>query len=149
VIAAGGIWDRADIDRALSLGASGVQIGTRFITTHECDADVRYKEFHCSATSEGVVIVPSPVGLPGRALRNPFVEEVLSTGTPNPKEQCFVNCLKHCKFRETRETYCILRALDRASQGDVETGLIFSGSNAGRAEQIRPVADVMAELTTT
>ncbi|MEM9448861.1 MAG: nitronate monooxygenase family protein [Cyanobacteria bacterium P01_E01_bin.6] len=149
VIAAGGIWDRADIDCVLSLGASGVQMGTRFITTHECDADVRYKEFHCSATSEDVVIVPSPVGLPGRALRNSFVEEVLSTGTPNPKEQCFVNCLKHCKFRETRETYCILRALDRASQGDVETGLIFSGSNAGRAEQIRPVADVIAELTTT
>ncbi|MDA0266755.1 MAG: nitronate monooxygenase family protein [Cyanobacteria bacterium] len=149
VIAAGGIWNRADIDCALALGASGVQIGTRFITTDECDADRRYKDFHVQAKPEDVVIVPSPVGLPGRALQNAFVHQVLASGTPNPKETCFANCLQVCKFRETRETYCILRALDRASQGDVETGLVFAGSNAGRANKILPVAALMAELTAT
>lgn len=146
VIAAGGIWDRADIDRALSWGASGVQMGTRFVTTDECDADRRYKEFHCHASPEDVVTVPSPVGLPGRALRNPFVNKVLSEGTPNPNGQCFVNCLKDCKFRDRHETYCILRALDRAARGDVETGLVFAGRNAGRAITIQPVADLMTEL---
>ncbi|MEB3213772.1 MAG: nitronate monooxygenase family protein [Leptolyngbyaceae bacterium] len=146
VIAAGGIWDRADIDRALAWGASGVQMGSRFVTTEECDADRRYKEFHRQATPEDVVIVPSPVGLPGRALLNPFVNTLLAVGTPNPKGQCFVNCLKECKFRDRHETYCILRALDRAAKGDVETGLVFAGDNAGRATTIRPVADLMAEL---
>ncbi|MBE9136437.1 nitronate monooxygenase [Nodosilinea sp. LEGE 07088] len=147
LIAAGGIWDRADIDRAIALGASGVQIGTRFITTEECDADRRYKDFHLQATSEDVVIVSSPVGLPGRALRNPFVEKVAAGALSNFQEPCLVNCLKVCKFRDSRDTYCILRALDRAAQGDVETGLIFAGSHAGRAEKILPVAELMAELT--
>ncbi|MFE4105394.1 NAD(P)H-dependent flavin oxidoreductase [Almyronema epifaneia] len=147
VIAAGGIWDRSDIERALALGASGVQIGTRFITTDECDADIRYKEFHLQAEPEDVVLVPSPVGLPGRALRNAFADTVLSTGTPNPKGLCLANCLQVCKFRDRRETYCILKALDRAARGEVETGLVFAGSNAGRAEKIVSVAELMAELT--
>ena len=147
LIAAGGIWDRADIDRAISLGASGVQIGTRFITTEECDVDRRYKEFHLQAKPEDVVVVSSPVGLPGRALKNPFVEQVLA-GTPSKsQEPCLVNCLKVCKFRDSRDTYCILRALDRAAYGDVETGLVFAGRDAGRAEKILPVAELMAELT--
>ena len=94
LIAAGGIWDRADIDRMLALGASGVQIGTRFITTEECDADRRYKEFHLNAQSEDVVVVSSPVGLPGRALKNPFDAKVLAETTQNPEEHSFVNCIK-------------------------------------------------------
>ncbi|NER81723.1 MAG: nitronate monooxygenase [Leptolyngbya sp. SIO1D8] len=147
VISAGGAWNRADIDHALALGANGVQMGTRFITTSECDADRRYKTFHLNAKPEDVVIVPSPVGFPGRALRNPFVEKVLAEGTANPKANCLANCLQTCKFRDTKATYCILRALDRASRGDVETGLIFSGSNAGRAQHIMPVAELMTELT--
>lgn len=147
LIAAGGIWDRADIDRAIALGARGVQIGTRFITTEECDADRRYKDFHLQANPDDVVIVSSPVGLPGRALRNPFVEQVLAGARSNAQEACLVNCLKVCQFRDSRDTYCILRALDRAAQGDVETGLIFAGSHAGRAEKILPVVELMAELT--
>lgn len=145
VIAAGGIWDRADIDRALALGASGVQIGTRFVTTEECDAAPAYKEFHRQAQPEDVRIVPSPVGLPGRALNNPFVEKAIA-GTIESKAPCLANCLQQCKFRDSRESYCILRALDRASRGDVETGLVFAGKNAGRAERIQPVAALMAEL---
>lgn len=144
IIAAGGVWDRADIDRMLALGASGVQIGTRFITTEECDAHDRYKAFHLKAQPEDVILVPSPVGLPGRALKNPFVEKVLNH-TLDIKTRC-VNCLHRCKYRDSKETYCILTALDRAAKGDVETGLIFGGTNAGRSDRLRSVKSLMTEL---
>ncbi|RZM79592.1 NAD(P)H-dependent flavin oxidoreductase [Leptolyngbya iicbica] len=144
VIAAGGIWDRADIDRMLALGASGVQLGTRFITTEECDADDRYKTYHLQARAEDVMLVPSPVGLPGRAIRNPFIEKVMA-GESLPKTRC-VNCLVRCKYRDQKETYCILHALNRAANGDVENGLIFAGSNAGKSDRLRSVADLMQEL---
>ncbi len=146
VIAAGGVCDRPSLLHALSLGASGVQIGTRFIPTDECDADRRYKEFHLKADPANIVLVPSPVGLPGRALRNAFVDRVNAGEVPGAKDQCFANCLQVCKFRDRRETYCILRALDRACRGDVENGLVFSGSHVGGIDHIQPVAEVMAEL---
>lgn len=145
VIAAGGVWDHADIHRMLALGASGVQIGTRFITTYECDADPRYKEFHLQARPEDVVLVESPVGMPGRALRNAFVERA-ATQSFQPTGDC-LNCLQVCKFRDRQESFCILKALNRAAQGDVEQGLVFSGSNAGRVQQLVHVTDLMAELT--
>ena len=145
VIAAGGIWDRYDIDCVMALGAKGVQIGTRFITTDECDADLHYKEFHLNASSEDVQIVPSPVGMPGRALHNQFVEKVLQD-SPDLDKKCLANCLQVCRCRDTQETYCIVRALDRAARGNVEEGLIFAGTNAGRAEKIVPVKELMAEL---
>ncbi|AFZ50766.1 NAD(P)H-dependent flavin oxidoreductase [Dactylococcopsis salina] len=145
VIAAGGIWDRSDIDRALSLGASGVQMGTRFITTNECDAHIKYKEFHRDAKPEDVVIVPSPVGLPGRALKNSFAEKAINHVSDLDK-RCFGSCLQVCSCRDRAENYCIARALDRAARGDIENGLIFAGSNAGRANQITSVAELMKEL---
>ncbi|MFP4134012.1 MAG: NAD(P)H-dependent flavin oxidoreductase [Halothece sp.] len=145
IIAAGGIWNRADINQALALGASGVQMGTRFITTDECDADQNYKEFHRDANPEDVVIVPSPVGLPGRALRNPFAEKAIAHSRDLDR-RCFGSCLVYCSCRDRGEQYCIARALHKAAQGDVENGLIFAGSNAGRAKEIVPVADLMAEL---
>lgn len=145
VIAAGGVWDRADLEAMLALGARGVQLGTRFITTHECDAAPAYKEFHRQASPEDVVLVPSPVGLPGRALRNPFAEKAIQ-GVLRPQGGCF-NCLHSCKWRDSRETYCILQALDRASRGDVVNGLIFAGANAGRAREMQSVAAIMQELT--
>lgn len=147
VIAAGGVWDRADIDRMLALGASGVQIGTRFITTHECDADRRYKEFHLHAKPEDVVIVSSPVGLPGRALRNAFVEKAIA-GAPDVERRCLLNCLHACKCRDEQQYFCIIQVLDKAARGDIENGLVFSGSNAGRADRILSVAELMAELVT-
>ncbi len=147
VIAAGGVCDRSDIDRVLALGARGVQIGTRFITTDECDADIRYKEFHLNASPEDVKIVPSPVGMPGRALGNPFVDKVLQD-SPDIDKKCLANCMQVCRCRDTKETYCIVRALDRAARGNVEEGLIFAGTNAGRAEKIVPVKELMAELVT-
>lgn len=148
VVAAGGIWDRTDIDRAFAMGANGVQIGTRFITTHECDADLRYKEFHLHAKASDVRLVPSPVGLPGRALLNPFAEKIIA-GYPHSEGPCLADCLKSCKFRDRRESYCILRALDRAARGDIENGLIFAGTNAGRSERMISVAELMRELTTS
>jgi nitronate monooxygenase len=145
VIAAGGIWERQDIDRMLALGASGVQIGTRFITTNECDADVRYKQFHLKARPQDVMTFLSPVGLPGRALRNSFAERV--TYEPDTLEKrCIANCLQGCRCRDSKEGFCILQALDRAARGDVDNGLIFAGSNAGRATEILPVTAVMAKL---
>ncbi|HEY9625507.1 MAG TPA: nitronate monooxygenase family protein, partial [Crinalium sp.] len=148
VIAAGGVWDRDDIDRVLALGASGVQIGTRFITTHECDANIRYKEFHLHAKPEDVMIVPSPVGLPGRALRNAFVDKVIADSSDIEK-RCLLNCLHACKCRDEQQYFCIVQALDKAARGDIENGLVFSGSNAGRAERMMSVADLMAELVTS
>jgi nitronate monooxygenase len=145
VIAAGGVWNRGDIEQMLALGASGVQIGTRFITTDECDADLRYKEFHLNATSEDVVIVPSPVGMPGRALKNNFAQKAIANSVDLDK-RCIANCLSVCKCRDNRENYCIMRALDKAARGDIENGLVFAGSNAGRAERMMSVAVLMQEL---
>ncbi|MBD2461857.1 nitronate monooxygenase [Oscillatoria sp. FACHB-1407] len=147
VIAAGGIWDRSDIDRALALGASGVQLGTRFIMTHECDADIRYKEFHLHAKPEDVVIVPSPVGMPGRALRNAFAEKAIAN-SPDLERRCLASCLHACKCRDNQQNFCIVQALDKAARGDIEGGLIFSGSNAGRADRIVSVGELMTELVT-
>jgi nitronate monooxygenase len=145
LIATGGIWDRSDIDQMLALGASGVQIGTRFITTVECDADIRYKEFHLNARPEDVVIVPSPVGKPGRAIRNVFSERAIA-GSSELEKRCVANCLQFCLCRDARETYCLLQALANASSGNLEHGLIFSGDKVGRAGRIIPVAELMAEL---
>lgn len=145
LIATGGIWDQADVERMLALGASGVQVGTRFITTEECDADRRYKDFHLQSRPEDVVIVPSPVGKPARALRNAFAETAIA-GSPNLKRRCIANCLESCLCRDQRQTYCMLQALSNAASGDIENGLIFSGASVGRAEQILPVAEVMADL---
>jgi nitronate monooxygenase len=145
IIAAGGIWSRSDIDRVLALGAKGVQIGTRFITTDECDADRRYKEFHLQASPEDVIIAPSPVGMPGRVIRNSFAEKAIACA-PDLEQRCIANCLESCKCRDRQETYCIIQALDKAARGDVENGLVFAGSNAGRAQKIMPVAELMQEL---
>ncbi|HEY9647519.1 MAG TPA: nitronate monooxygenase family protein [Chroococcidiopsis sp.] len=146
LIAAGGIWDRHDVARMLSVGANGVQVGTRFITTEECDADRRYKEAHLQARPEDVVLVPSPVGKPARALRNGFADQAIAASLP-AQQRCVANCLEHCLCRDNRQTYCILQALAKASAGDVANGLIFSGANVGRADKILPVAAVIAELT--
>lgn len=103
------------------------------------------KEFHLNASPEDVEIVPSPVGLPGRVLHNPFVEKVLQD-SPDIDKRCLANCLQVCRCRDTKETYCIVQALDRAARGNVEEGLIFAGTNAGRSDKILPVKELMAEL---
>lgn len=147
LIISGGIWEREDIDRAIAMGADGVQIGTRFITTEECDADRRYKEFYLQADPQNVVTVPSPAGKPGRALRNEFAQQAI-INAPTLERRCIANCLSTCLCRDTGKTYCLIQALSKAAQGDVEQGLIFSSGNVKPVEDIISVAELMTTLTT-
>ena len=141
VVVAGGIFDRSDIDHVLSLGADGVQIASRFVATEECDADERYKQAYIDAREEDIQIVQSPVGMPGRAVRNHFVETVEAGRIPVKK--CY-HCLEKCNPGQV--PYCITNALIQAVNGDVENGLIFCGSNTGRIREITTVSALMREL---
>ncbi|WP_242049164.1 nitronate monooxygenase family protein [Aulosira sp. FACHB-615] len=145
LIVTGGISDRHDIDQMLAIGADGVQMGTRFITTIECDANQRYKERHLQANLADIVTVPSPVGKPSRALRNAFAEEIIVDSSQ--KRSCIANCLDTCLFRDKGKTYCLLNALAQAARGDVEHGLIFSGANVSHPGRMMSVAELMADLT--
>jgi len=147
LIVAGGIGDRTDIDKMLAIGADGVQIGTRFITTEECDAHRRYKDYHLQASAADIVTVPSPVGKPSRALRNSFAEQAMTHSSTTLERRCIANCLETCLYRDTGKTYCLLQALSKAALGDVEHGLIFSGANVGYTDRIMSVTELMAELT--
>ena len=144
VIAAGGIWNREDIDRAFEWGAKGVQMGTRFATTAEGDASLRFKQAYIDAKEEDVVLIHSPAGLPGRAIKNPFVAKYLEGEVES--YPCFANCLTHCRYRNTRETFCIAMALVDAFNGKWETGLFFCGSNVVKAHRIETVAEIINEL---
>ena len=144
VIAAGGIWDRADLERVFALGAKGVQMGTRFACTVEGDASDRFKQAYIDAKEEDVVLIHSPAGLPGRAIKNPFVAKYLEGEVES--KPCFANCLTHCRYRKTRETFCIAAALVDAQVGNWETGLFFCGSNVVRANKVERVKDIITEL---
>jgi nitronate monooxygenase len=144
VIAAGGIWDREDVARVFGLGARGVQMGTRFVCTFECDAPDAFKQMYLDATDKDIKLVLSPVGLPGRVIRNEFSEK-LADGPPKG-DRCTINCLKHCSLRSEKVGFCIARALTVAHKGDVVDGLIFSGSNAVKCKEIVHVKDVIDDL---
>jgi NAD(P)H-dependent flavin oxidoreductase YrpB (nitropropane dioxygenase family) len=146
LIVTGGIWDRTDIDRTLALGADGVQMGTRFITTKECEGERRYKEFHLQAESKNLVTLPSPAGKPVRAMENLFTQKVLAN-SPTIEKRCLANCLESCLCRDNGKTYCLLQALSLAAQGDIEQGLIFSGGAVKPVEEILSVAELMEVLT--
>ncbi len=141
VITAGGIFDHKDVLHQFALGAEGVQAATRFVTTEECDADIAYKEAYINAKEEDIVIVKSPVGMPGRAIKNKFLERV-SQG-PLKVERCF-QCLEHCNPATT--PYCITKALINAAEGRIDEALLFCGSNAYRCEKMETVPEVMAAL---
>lgn len=141
VIVAGGIFNHDDICHAISLGASGVQIASRFVATDECDADIKYKQAYVNAKSDDITIIDSPVGMPGRALRNKFVQYIENNKIPVKK--CF-NCLAKCNPAEV--PYCITKALTDAVRGDTENGLVFAGANTGRIDKIVPVHDLIEEL---
>ena len=144
LIAAGGIYDRRDLEHCLYLGAAGVQMGTRFVTTEECDAAEAYKQEYLRAQKEDIVIVKSPVGMPGRALNTPLVQ-ALAEGKRFPPKHC-ARCLKTCD--PAAVPYCITHALIEAVKGNVEEGLFFCGENVGRLDRMRTVCELMDELVT-
>ncbi len=141
VVVAGGVFDGYDIAKYLKLGASGVQMATRFVATQECDASQAFKDAYLNCSKDDIQIVKSPVGMPGRAIRNPFVKKTL---TEREKITFCYNCLTPCNPAVT--PYCISKALINAVKGDVDEGLIFCGENASRLTKMTNVKDLMAEL---
>jgi nitronate monooxygenase len=142
LIAGGGIFSGADMHRALELGAAGVQMGTRFVATEECDADPAFKQAYVHATAEDIGLIHSPVGMPGRAIRNAFITD--AEAGQRPKFRCAWQCLASCKADDAN--YCISIALNNARRGNLRQGFVFAGSNAYRVTAIVPVAELMAEL---
>lgn len=142
VAVAGGIENTEDVRHAFSLGADAVQVATRFVTTEECDADIRYKEAYLKAGPKDIVIVKSPVGMPGRAINNTFMQRV-NRGEQIPHTPCH-GCLRKCRPSEI--PYCITDALIHAAKGETEEALLFCGANAWRAEKIETVHETIQSL---
>ncbi|HQF33612.1 MAG TPA: nitronate monooxygenase family protein [Petrotogaceae bacterium] len=142
LIAAGGVFDHNDVKAMLKLGADGVQAGTVFIATHECDADDRFKNAVVNADKEDIIIIDSPVGMPGRAVRNKFLEDV-GKGIKKPVN-CAYRCIKTCNMKDA--PYCIARALSNAARGDMENGFAFIGQEGFRVNQISTVKEVIERL---
>ena len=142
VIAAGGIYTGEDIYKFMQLGVQGVQMATRFVATHECDASIKFKETYIKCKNEDLTIIDSPVGLPGRAIRNKFLEEV-SIGVRKPFK-CPWKCLMTCNFKKA--PYCIALALTNAQQGKLKDGFAFAGANAHRVDKIISVKELIATL---
>jgi len=142
VIAAGGVYTGSDIKRFLDLGASGVQMGTRFVATHECDADDRFKQSYIQAKQEDVTIISSPVGMPGRALSNNFIA-ASREGLKKPFK-CVFHCVHTCQQEKT--PYCIAQALINAMRGNLEKGFAFCGSNVFRIDKIISVRELIDSL---
>lgn len=141
VVVAGGVYERADMEHYIQAGADGVQVATRFVTTYECDAAEEYKQAYIHAKKEDIVIVKSPVGMPGRAILNPFMKKAKQGQIPHGK--CHL-CISTCKPDKT--PYCITEALVNAAVGNVDEALLFCGSNAYRAKGLEHVKDIMDEF---
>jgi len=142
VIAGGGVYTGEDIHDVLKLGASAVQMGTRFVATDECDADEKFKQTYVDATPEQIGIIKSPVGMPGRAIRNEYI--LASEAGERPSFKCAWKCLSSCKA--DRANYCISIALNNARRGKTSQGFVFAGANAHRITEIVPVASLVGEL---
>ncbi len=146
VIAAGGIWDKDDIDRFLKIGCAGVQMGTRFIGTFECDADSNFKEVILNANESDIKLFKSPVGLPARGVKT-NLQTIIENHTA-PKVACISNCVAPCnRGKEAKAVgYCIADRLSAAYMGDKETGLFFTGSNGYRLKKLISVKELMQKL---
>ena len=143
VIAAGGIYTGSDIYNIMkTTGASGVQMGTRFVTTDECDASDTFKQAYITAKAKDIEIINSPVGMPGRAIVNNFIKKI-RLGEKHPL-RCPFQCIKTCDVSSS--PYCIISALFSAFKGNLESGFAFAGSNAYRATKITSVKEVFREL---
>ncbi|RUM92594.1 MAG: nitronate monooxygenase [Thermodesulfatator sp.] len=142
VIAAGGIYTGHDIYRFIKMGAAGVQMGTRFVATHECDASDGFKQAYLKATKDDVLIIKSPVGMPGRALKGPFLDK-MARGEKHPKK-CAYKCIRTCRYPDT--PYSISMALVNAQRGNLNAGFVFCGENVWRVDKIVAVEDLIQEL---
>ncbi len=142
IIAGGGVYSGEDMKRILDLGASAVQIGTRFVTTDECDASLAFKNSYLKANESDIEIIKSPVGLPGRAIFSKFLERVRD-GLERPKK-CPFHCIRTCDY--TKSPYCIIVALYNAFKGNFNKGYAFCGSNAFKADKIISVKETIRIL---
>ncbi len=138
VVAAGGVLHGQDVVDMIKMGANGVQMGSRFASSKEANSAPMLKEYYLKSKPEDIVVIHSPVGLPGRAVRNPFAERIMNGNVPPTRCD---NCLKACKHN-----FCIIRSLIRAQQGDVDTGLVFTGEYISRIRKILSVKDIFRQL---
>jgi nitronate monooxygenase len=142
VIPGGGIYTGADIRKFLDMGASGVQMATRFVTTEECDSSLAFKQAYIDAKEEDIAIIKSPVGLPGRVIRNQFIKD-MEMGKRRPFK-CPYHCIRTCDY--LRSPFCIALALINAQRGRLKSGFAFAGTNAYRATKIVSVKELMDEI---
>jgi nitronate monooxygenase len=147
IIAAGGIWDKNDIDKFMEMGCSGVQMATRFIGTHECDADPIFKKVLLDAKEDDIKLMKSPVGLPARGVQTKLQTSLVEGNAP--KVACISNCVAPCNRGVEAKAvgYCIADRLGAAYEGDLDTGLFFSGSNGYKLDKIISVHELMEKLT--
>ena len=141
IIFGGGIFYKSDVEKYLRLGFDGIQVATRFIATEECDASDNYKKRYLGVNKDDIVITKSPVGMPGRAIKNKFLEKIEQGRIP--AENC-VNCIRVCKPAET--PYCITNALKNAVMGNCDDGLLFCGANTHLLKEITTVKKVFEDL---
>jgi len=142
IIAAGGIYTGEDIYKFSQLGVSGVQMATRFVTTYECDASIKFKQAYINSGKEDIVIIKSPVGMPGRAIRNNFIDDI-NKGKKKPFK-CPYHCIKTCDYKNS--PYCIILALINAQKGNLKHGFAFAGENVYRTKEIISVKELIASL---
>lgn len=142
VIAAGGIYTGNDMREIMECGASGVKLGTRFVTTHECDADTAFKMQYINSKKDDITLIDSPVGLPGRVIDGEYVQRV-ANGETKPFK-CPWKCLKSCNYKEA--PYCISEVLHNSAQGNFNEGFAFAGTNAYKANKIQSVKEVFDEI---
>jgi len=141
VVFAGGVYDRSDAEHYISMGCAGVQMATRFVGTYECDAHEDYKSAYINATSDDIAIIKSPVGMPGRAIKNNFI---MKHSIEKEKISKCYNCLEHCNKNEI--PYCITGGLTRAAKGDTDNSLVFCGTNAVKVNKLVSVKEIMDEF---
>ncbi|GAG29775.1 unnamed protein product, partial [marine sediment metagenome] len=142
VIAAGGIFDGKDIAKFLRLGAKGVQIGTRFVATHECPVSDKYKQLYVNSTEDDLVFIQSPVGLPAKAIRTKFIDRILNGERAD--FNCVYQCLRTCD--PSKVSFCIAKSLINAIEGDVDDAIVFAGSCISRITKIVSVKELIDEL---
>ncbi len=145
VIAGGGVYSGSDIELFQSLGASGVQMGTRFVTTLECEAPYFFKKAYMEAEEKDIIIINSPVGMPGRAIKNNFLDNINKEGSKEKSLDCVYACIKTCK--PDKSPYCIAKALFNAKRGNLKGGFAFAGANAYLVKDIVSVHDLLNELS--